>query len=50
VNIEGKVAKGHEFVHIKPYIFHDGSKCIPNNIVGCIMFPTKETTKKVGLC
>jgi hypothetical protein len=23
VNIEGKVAKEHEFVHIKPYIFHD---------------------------
>jgi hypothetical protein len=35
-----------EFVHMKPYIFHDGDESIQDNIMGCSPYSTMGTTKK----
>jgi hypothetical protein len=34
--------------NMKPHIFHNGGKCIPNNVVKCNPLPTMGIMKKMG--
>jgi hypothetical protein len=33
---------------MKPHVSYDGGESIPSGIVGCSLFPTMGTTKKMG--